>query len=207
MSVTEAWIDLVRVLSDIAPDTAGSFLPPTPAADVEAAEAATGLLWTEELREFYSLHAGQLLPYQDLLGVDRVLSERALMIEVWQGITEADPGFFIGGYEGLLAEHPQAGSEARGYLPQYIPLSGEDGNFYFCDLRPGPLHGCVRGYLDGAADCSGPLWASISTMLDALRVSLEDGTSFQGVLESVWRVTEGHLWWRPPGPEPDSRYE
>lgn len=209
MTVEGAWAELQELLNEVAPATARSFLPPAAADVVRAAEAQTGLVWPDELRQFYSLHAGQreytglddqfggqLMPSQDMFSVEQMLSERAMMIEVWQGIAESDPQSFVGGYDGLLAQSPNAGAEAHGFLPQYIPLSGSDGELYFCDLRPGIHHGCIRAYGNESADYSGPLWDSIAAMLTALRLSIVHGTEIEG-----WepRPADGQIAWWPAG--------
>ncbi|MCK5754626.1 MAG: hypothetical protein KAH46_18190 [Mycobacterium sp.] len=205
MSVSEAWTDLLALLHEEAPRTAASLLPPPPPDTVASAEASTGLDWPRELIEYFSLHdgcdegadlPGQVLPAQDLFGVEAALVERAMMIEVWQGLADADPVLYAGGYDALPVEYPEAGQSALAFLPQYIPVSGSDGYLYFCDLRPGPRHGCIRSYDKYEADDGEPTWESITAMLVDLRQRIENRTSVDG-----WepRVVDGRIDWLPEG--------
>lgn len=209
MSVSDAWADLMSTLRHKAPQTAASILPPPSAEVVRSMEASTGLDWPDDLVEFFSLHGGQpdggpfrgqVLPTQDLFGVDRAMTDRAMMIEVWRGLVDGDSDYYVGGYDALPTEHPNAGDVAVAFLPQYVPISGMDGYFYFCDVRPGPQHGCILNYFQDGADEGEPTWDSITAMLAGLRVSIENGTAVDG-----WepRIVDGLVEWQPEGSDDD----
>lgn len=209
MSVSDAWADLMSTLREKAPQTAESILPPPSPDVVRSVEASTGLDWPDELREFFSLHGGQpennlggdIFPRQELFGVERAQSDRDMMIEVWQGLADNDPDYYVGGYDALPRLHPEAGDPADAFLPQYVPVSGLDGYYYFCDTRPGPHNGCVRSYYQDGADPYGPLWASITDMLVGLRASIENGTAVDG-----WEphFDGGAIEWLPEGTGDDA---
>ncbi|WP_299570241.1 SMI1/KNR4 family protein [uncultured Williamsia sp.] len=209
MSVSDAWADLMSTLREKAPRTAESFLPPPSAEQVRSVEASTGLDWPGELREFFALHGGQpennlggdIFPRQELFGVERAHSERELMIEVWRDLADGDTEYYVGGYDALPVEHPNAGDVAVAFLPQYIPISGLDGWLYFCDVRPGPRRGCVRNYYKDGADEGEPTWESITAMLVGLRSSIESGTVVDG-----WepRIVDGCVDWQPRGSDDEA---
>ncbi|MCX6468410.1 MAG: SMI1/KNR4 family protein [Corynebacteriales bacterium] len=210
MSVTEAWDALMALLESEAPATARSFRPGATAEAVDAAERATGLNWPKELREFVTCQGGQreyapdaaepfggqILPAQDMFGLDQILAERTMMIEVWQAIIDGDTDFHPGGYDGVVAAHPHAGSRAGAFLPHYIPISGMDGYLYFCDLRPGEAHGSVRAYYKDAADDDTYTWRSITDMVTGLREAIADGSAVD-----MWepRIENGEVFWQPEG--------
>ena len=209
MSVSDAWADLMSTLRHKAPQTAASILPPPSAEVVRSMEASTGLDWPDDLVEFFCQHngqddavdlAGSLLPAQDLFDVEAATAERTMMMEVWRDLADADPEYHSGGYDALSVEYPEAGESAGAFLPQYIPISGMDGYFYFCDVRPGPQHGCIRNYFQDGADEGEPTWDSITAMLAGLRVSIENGTAVDG-----WepRIVDGRVEWQPEGSDDD----
>jgi cell wall assembly regulator SMI1 len=204
MTVTQEWTALITLLRDVAPETAKSFRPPLPAAEVTTAEASIAVDWPHQLREFLSLHDGQhqevdgstmlggLLPMQDLLGVNEIVAAYRMLIEIWEQIADENADVYDGGYAGVIDEFRQAGSVTGTFLPSYIPISGLDSYYYFVDTRPGPHHGCVRAYDKYEADGGGPIWASLNEMLAAIRSAVSAGTCIDG-----WppTITSGALTW------------
>ncbi|WP_081830486.1 SMI1/KNR4 family protein [Rhodococcus sp. UNC363MFTsu5.1] len=186
MTVTAEWARLLDVLREVAPSTANSFRPPASREVLARSEARTGTVWPPELREFFSLHDGQidnppesagsgeLLPMQHLLSLDQVTDWHAMSAEVWRELADADTDYYEGGYDGVCAQHPNAGSTAMMFLPSYIPIAELDACAYFCDTRPGEHHGCVRQFDKYSADSHGPAWSSISAMLAGIRTCITD---------------------------------
>ena len=163
------------------------------------------MAWPAQLHEFYALHNGEaegcvdaipgsILPAHELFGVDRVASDHAMMIERWAAIANGDNDFRPGGYGNIVARHPTAGSRVDAFIPEYIPISGADSYYYFCDTRPGDHHGCIRAYDRNDADEAGPKWSSIADMLAAVRVSITHQTPLDG-----WKPTirDEALIWEP----------
>lgn len=210
MSVSDAWADLMSTLREKAPHTAESLLPPPSLEVVRSMEASTGLDWPDDLREYFSLHNGQadtpdptgsIFPAQDMFGVERALAERAMMVSVWRELSESGFGPNALGYDAIVDGAPNAGSPAHAYLPQYVPLSGSDGYYYFCDVRGGPNRGCVRAFEHDVSDGTGPVWPSITAMLVGLRDNIRLETAADG-----WQphTTKGFVAWYPAGVDPDT---
>ena len=106
-------------------------------------EQQTGVQWPSELVELFRCVDGlprepwmSLFPQHELLGLDAMLDERALMTDIWQsGDAENDPTRVIEG---------AAGKAAWTFLDEFIPVAGLDGNFLFVD---GWRHEIVEGHL------------------------------------------------------------
>ena len=130
MSVTEGWSALLKVLEH-APSMSLSFRPAPARSEVERAESLTAAVWPDQLREFYSCHGGQsaddfgaLLPMSELFGLERLLEEHRMMVEISHQWIEHDPEHFSPKGAADLA-----GAEAGVFLPAYIPIGGKtDGN-------------------------------------------------------------------------------
>ncbi|WP_020110677.1 SMI1/KNR4 family protein [Rhodococcus sp. 114MFTsu3.1] len=155
---------------------------------IDDAEARTQTTWPEELKQLFGHVDGlasdawfPLLPSHDLFGLEQVIDERQVELEVW------------GEFEEDVPEESDAGDRVGTWLPEFLPFAGVDGNFLFIDSRPGPLHGCVTGFDKVGADDQGPRWISLSAMLTDLADALETGRKFAGAW--VPSVVDGQLDW------------
>lgn len=214
MTLTEVWSGYVAVLRDRAPVTAASIRPPRSVDDRQLAERAT-TQWTEQLREFFSLHDGQsaptgadhfvgtLLPDMILMTIEQIQYEHAYQLERPHPIDD------LGDEWPAIIEAQQAGDTAHLYLPTYVPFA-KDGSTGLCyiDTRGGPKQGCVRIFGADSADEGGPLCDTLEGYLDALRISVESSTEHSGLTP---RIREGALVWEvdssgqtplPPFPAP-----
>ena len=97
MSVTEEWSALLEVLEH-APSMSLSFRPAPAKSEVERAESLTAAVWPDQVREFHTCHGGQsaddfgvLLPMSELFGLERMLEEHRMMVEISQQWIEHDP--------------------------------------------------------------------------------------------------------------------
>jgi len=207
MSVTEEWSALLGVL-ERAPSMSLSVRPAPARSEVERAESLTAAVWPDHLREFHSCHGGQsaddfgeLLPMSELFGLERMLAEHRMMVEISQQWIEHDPEYYSPKGAADLA-----GTEAGVFLPAYIPIGGADGWLFFCDTRPGPNNGCIRWWGKYEADPAGLSWPSIADMIRAVRVSITGDSALIELPGSAgWWPTnfDGNLTWHPGGP-PDS---
>ena len=167
-------------------------------------ELAMHMTWPEELRAFYQLQNGEfsdsdavigsVLPAQELFDIDRVLADHAMMVEVWAALANNDATMYPGGYENISLDNPTAGTRVDAFVPAYIPVSGSDGYYYFCDTRPGEHWGCIRAFDRDDADEAGPKWDSIADLLQAVRLSIIHRLPLDGWAPSI--VDEA-LIWRP----------
>jgi cell wall assembly regulator SMI1 len=204
MSVPEEWSALLAVL-ERASSMSLSFRPAPARSEVERVESLTAAAWPDHLREFYSCHGGQsaedfgaLLPLTELFGLERVLEEHRMMVEISQQWIEHDPEHFSPNGAADLA-----GTEAGVFLPAYIPIGGEDGWLFFCDTRPGPNTGCIRWWGKYEADPAGFSWPSIADMIRAVRVSITGDSALIEFPGSAgwWPANfDGYLTWNPGGP-------
>ncbi|ETD34357.1 SMI1/KNR4 family protein [Williamsia sp. D3] len=207
MTVTAEWGLLMNVLRLEAPKTGRNILPAVRRAPdmIRRAESSIGVTWPAQLHEFYALHNGEsadyadaipgsILPAHELFGTERVASDHAMMIEVWTALANGDNDYYPGGYANIVARHPTAGSRVAAFIPEYIPISGADSYYYFCDTRPSDHYGCIRAYDRDDADEAGPKWSSIADMLAAVRVSITHQTPLDG-----WKPTirDEALIWEP----------
>lgn len=196
MTVAAEWEALLQVLRTEAPKTARNVLPAASVDAIRRAEASMHMTWPSQVQEFHALHNGEsddyidplpgsILPAHVLFGTDQVASEHAMMIEVWTALADGDNDFFPGGYANIATRHPRAGTRVDAFIPQYIPISGSDSYYYFCDTRPGEHHGCIRAYDRDDADEDGPKWSSLADMLASVRSSIISRTPLDGWEPSI----------------------
>ena len=162
-------------------------------AQIIQAIEATGVEWPGELTAFFEQINGfphedwaALLPAHELFGLERLVEERQMELDIWGELDEEMGGAPAGGRS--------AGETAFTYLPEFIPFAGLDGNLLFIDTRPGDLHGCVTEFDKVDTDAAGPRWASLTAMLSDLADSLETGAAFGGGWTPA--VTDGKLSWQ-----------
>lgn len=151
--------------------------------DIDAAIKATGQVWPDDLIELFTHINGipdepwmALLPRHVFLTLDQLVEERAMMIRIWEEgavVYELDPD--------PVALY--AGEEAWTFIPGFVPFAGLDSNYLCVDTRPGPLFGCVTGFDKSGADEMGPLWASITDMLE----ELADGLTTERDFDEGWQ--------------------
>jgi cell wall assembly regulator SMI1 len=209
MTLTEVWSAYLTLLRDRYPATAASVLPPRPKDERSALERAT-TPWSDELREFFTLHGGQhvptgtgeyvgtVLPDYVLLTFEEVVGRHKLQLENPFPIDD------LGDDWPAEVATQQAGDTAHMFLSAYVPIA-EDGAGGFCyvDTRSGPLQGCVRFFGDDSADEGGVAYESLADYFDSVRSSVEAGTEYDGVVPTL---EQGALIWgvdfsdRPPAP-------
>ena len=189
-SVTEQW---ERIEHWLRTHLSSVVIAGAPAEAISRAVDATGVVWPDELTALFGHINGfpieawvPLFPVHELFGLDRVIDERRLELEVWGELDEE------------AGAEPSAGSAAgkvvETFLSEFVPFAGRDGNLLFVDTRPGPLHGCVTEFDKVGADDGGPRWASVSALLTEVADSLYDGTAF----DRSWTPTviDGRLEWQ-----------
>lgn len=215
MTLTEAWMAYMSVLRGHAPVTAASVRPAlSPALRLDAERATAP--WTEELREFFSLHDGQsppdethpfpgtALPNLTLLSLDEVVATHKFCRESLHDTDDLGPDWATDSRE------QPAGEVAYMFLDAYVPFAEDSAGGYLCvDTRSGEHHGCVRSFSSEAADEGGPLFASMADYIDSVRRSVESGdehsflkpTFEEGTL--VWKVDFSDSPIHEPQPEPE----
>lgn len=215
MTLAEAWTAYMSVLRVQAPVTAASVRPPLSPANRQDAEHAT-TPWTEELREFFSLHDGQnppddahrfqgtALPNLTLLSLDAVVATHKFCRESLHDTEDVGPDW------ATVSREQPAGEAAYMFLDAYVPFAEDSAGGYLCvDTRSGEHHGCVRSFSSDAADEGGPLFASMADYIDSVRRSVESGaehsflkpTFDEGTL--VWEVDFSDSPINEPQPEPE----
>lgn len=198
VTVAEQWHRIGRWCERNAPLTAGAFRPPAGRAEIDAAEASTGIGWPNELKELYlvqngapshrgSQYLGGVIPYRRMLSLKESVELREQMIDIWRSIS----------YQGFArtmaqCEEDPAGTASGMFLASFVPFASLDDCHTVVDTRSGPRHGCVTTYEHEEADNRGPSWESIEVMLDGLATSLETTEPFDG-----WtpRAVGGILEW------------
>lgn len=179
MTVEANWARIIRWCEQHAPATAAKLLPPAKPEDIRAAETSTGRVWSEQLRQWFTLHDGSqpgdplfLLPRFAPISAAAAVDVHGRMTELWQGMTDD-----LGGSAMLMAA--PAGEEAGTYLPAYVPI-GEDGagDYLVIDTRSGDRQGCVVDFFGEGVETL--QWASIEVMLDSTATALEQGTDCEG---------------------------
>ncbi len=198
-TLTEVWRAYMSVLRDVAPVTAAAVRPPRDLLDRQEAEEAT-TPWSEELREFYSLHdgmddvpstqhgsVGTVLPDLELLGLDALVATHISCRESPHDIDDLGCGWAEN-----VDRHP-AGEVAHTFLDPYVPFAQYGtGDFLYVDTRFGDHHGCIRAFGWEVADESGPLFASLADYIDTVRHSVETGTDHSDLTPTV---EDGALVW------------
>lgn len=212
MTLTDIWLAYMVVLRDRAPATVASVRPPRPAKDRRSAERAT-TPWTEEMREFFSLHDGQdmqmgtdhfvgtLLPDMALLTLEELRYEHTSQLEMPHPIDD------LGEEWPATIDSQYAGETAHMFLPAYVPIA-KDGSTGLCyvDTRSGLRRGCVRIFGADSADEGKPAYDALGDYFDSVRVSVETGIEHRGLTPTF---REGALVWEvdisdqpPPLPLP-----
>ncbi len=209
MTLTEVWSAYLDVLREKAPVTVESLRPPRLLSDRQDIERAT-TPWTDELREFLSLHDGQLsrvgadghagtlLLDMELLSLEELQYERSSWLDAPHSIDD------LGDEWPAAIQVQQAGETAHVFLPAYVPIAKDGaGGLCYIDTRSGPKQGCVRFFYAEAADEGGPAYETLADYLDSLRVSVESEAVYDGVVPTfhdgalVWEVDYSD---RPPAP-------
>lgn len=214
MTLTEVWSSYKALLRDRYPATAASVLPPRSEDERLALERATAP-WSNELREFYTLHSGQHVPTGTGEYVGTVLPDYVLLtfeqiadrhrFQLAHPFPIDDPG---DDWPAEVAAQ-EAGDTANMFLSAYVPIA-EDGAGGFCyvDTRSGPHQGCVRFFGNDSADEGGLAYESLADYIDSVRLSVESETVFDGLvplLEQgalIWEVDFSDMPPPPPPPPP-----
>lgn len=214
MTLTDAWLRYMQVLRQKAPITAGAVHPPRPLSEREDAERATAP-WTAEIREFFSLHDGQVRPVGgedfvgcvfpgfDLLCLDEVVARHRDSREHLHDTED------LGEEWGSIAGQQQAGEIAHMFLSEYIPFAEHGcGDLLCVDTRNGQRRGCVREFgAEGADECD-PESASLADYIDSVRISVESGIEHSSLVPTI---EDGVLSWdvdlsdnpvQDPAPDP-----
>lgn len=136
--------DLIALVREVAPRTAAGLRPPAPAAELDAAEAASGVSWPVALRELYETVDGE----GDTAGGDgsadgSITPEPLLSLAALSQTQEslAAPS--------RVAEPDEAGTSTPHYDRRLIPFAGTDDDLLVVDLREGEHSGAVLQWWDG----------------------------------------------------------
>ncbi|MDQ1635802.1 MAG: hypothetical protein QOJ32_2611 [Frankiaceae bacterium] len=176
----EAWKRIVAWCHEHSTGSVGSLRPSAGPPAVNAAEAAIGLTFPEQLRRWFALHDGvrnnpmlELLPGWVPLPLDAVVGHWRMYQEIFAALradgTLDQPPELVD-----AAENEPAGSPAFQFLAPFVPIATNHAACdLFVDLRPGPLSGCVTEYSREDAAWRGPRWPSLAAMLDDVADSLE----------------------------------
>ncbi|MBF6469045.1 hypothetical protein IU427_28330 [Nocardia beijingensis] len=79
------------------------------------------------------------------------------------------------------------------WLPVWLPIAASAGPRLVCDLRHGPLHGCVMEWDEYRAASVEKRWTSVTAMLTEIADALEYGTDIDGCQP---QRSDGTLdWW------------
>lgn len=200
MSLTTQWQSLMEVLREFAPVTAASFQPGASASAIADAEAALGVVFPAELREWFSLqngqvdpeggYAGELLAMQEFFSLDQIVVEHASLLELSNQMLEYEKELYVS--LAVMADRaPDAGTETDLFIPAYVPLSGHQNIDNFCDTRPGPRNGCIGWWPYDAGPASPTDWGSITEMVAHIENNIVDG------VQDGWRIVveDGAMYW------------
>ena len=185
--LTTVWTAYRAWLEEHAPASAAEVRTTgaTPA-EVAAAEAATAVEWTDELRTWFTLQGGSLLSAThrvldgyDLVDLEGSLAHRAMGLEV-QASADADADAAEYGFDD--EEDPdhvdEAGTMSAGFIAEFVVIGDSHARSELVvDLRPGPLRGCVlyHEWEDGGATRPDLGWPSIAAKLWDLLGAVRDG--------------------------------
>lgn len=205
MGLERCWGRIVAWCAAHAPRTLEGLRPAAPPESRASAERATGGGWPDDLRRWFALHDGiGGAPYAAILtGGFRPIPVREV-VDTWRMYREIFDGFDGTEPAGLDRREP-AGTVALAFLPSFIPIARDGaGCALFVDTRPGPEHGCVRGFMREEADAWGPTFRSVTALVEQVADRMEEGRSIDG-----WhpRVVDGVFGWDPfpPGSARASR--
>jgi cell wall assembly regulator SMI1 len=167
-------------LESAAPITARSILSGASTDTVDEAMSVCPHRWPDDLIEYFTVQGGQtaasdmsdspgeLIPHLELLSIEACMRLRAVLLED------------LGGQDADDEQDPdpvEAGEPAGRYLPGYIPIADGDGNYLYCDTRPGPRYGLISAYSIDEADEGVGVWPSITGMVNNVDDSLTVGTA------------------------------
>jgi len=186
-----AWSQFRAALSANAPVSDGCIAAPSGDA---AITRELSLIQDEVVQTWFSLHdgagfnfdGGMILPGNFALSQQRAIEETRMIQEIW---AESEPGQT----ENTSGDPHIAGKAVGTWLPEYV-LIGTDttGGGYFLDLRPGPLHGCIKTWDKVNSDTGAVEAPSLAALITALAHSVATGDSFK-----YWKptMTNGWLEW------------
>jgi len=204
------------VLEDFAPATAASFAPGASQSAIAEVESALGVVFPAELREWFSLHngqvdleggyAGELLSMHEFFSLDQVVAEHSSLLELSNEMLEYDKDRY-GSLAAIAAQAPEVGTVTDLFIPAYVPLSGVGSIDNFCDTRPGPQNGCIGWWPFNAGPASPTEWKTIADMIAHIERCIVDGAPEGWLIV----VEDGAMHWEPaadgtrPAP-PDTLY-
>ncbi|HVV77272.1 MAG TPA: hypothetical protein VHC43_14675 [Mycobacteriales bacterium] len=184
------WRRIVLRVAEIAPGDAAEVGDPDASGLAELARAFGGAVPSDVVAYFSTVprtppHV-RLLPFHSALVPGAAAAELRMRREIEQQV-------------GTGELEPDAGDMAWAWGDAFIPLSTDTmGNTYFVDLRPGPMHGCIKEYDHEQGALYDPEWPSLEAMLEAVASALETG----GVVgDGRPDVDDGRLDWTPVSAE------
>jgi cell wall assembly regulator SMI1 len=206
--VVTVWRAFRSWLEEHAPASAAdvSTTGATPA-QVAAAEAETGLEWTDELRTWFTLHGGSaigatrwILDGCDILDLETALTHRTMSLEV-QASADEDAAEYGFPDEPEDPDHvDEAGTMSAGFVREFVVIGNSHARSELVvDLRPGPLRGCVldHEWEDGGATRPDLGWPCIAAKLWDLLGAVQDGRPARdGAFPVV--TPDGFLDWTYP---------
>ncbi|MFC9973118.1 SMI1/KNR4 family protein [Spirillospora sp. NPDC127200] len=202
--VDESWDRITAWLARHAPRAAARIGPPAGRAEIARAGAEVGVEPPPDLVAWWRRANGiagpgqgppfDLLPRHFPYTVEQALHSREIWLKVWRDDAN-ERGWWAERDMAALQAAP-AGTEAGMWLPGWLPIANSGGGQdLFVDLRPGPLHGCVREFDRVEADGK-VLWGGVAAMLADLAQALESGSMTVGPYEvGVVVADDGALYW------------
>ena len=203
--LADAWQRITAWLTAYAPVTAATLQPGAAPEEVDAAEAALGVTFTVELREWFTVQGGvgyngngMVLPSTFLpLSADEAVRSARMMREVWADLVAEGEFDHPDQDEVASAAADEAGTVTGMWIDAFVPVADDcGGDLLFVDTRPGALHGCVTEYMEGDSDTHGPTAPTLTAVVADVARSLTTGTITQvGVVAFVPKVVDGVLEW------------
>lgn len=189
-AVTDAWARIDAWLRLHSPASYKLLAGPADPAEIEAAEAAMGLCFPQELLASLACHDG-LAHWTVLLPLKPPLSV-AQIVESWQMYMDI---------QGDLEDQPEPGSlDPVWWHPLWVPFGELDSDAQVIDLREGPGQGALSMTYHDDIGLVPPSWPSLAAYLQEVADVLERG----GAVDEEWAPflrENGELWWDVPLPE------
>lgn len=205
-TLAAAWNGLLDELAELAPLTRGLVRPPRPSGEVEGVLGRLPVRVPDLVLAWFALHdgvawgsppvptiAGSVLPFATPLSVHESVRDTLMIHEIWSASDDALE--FDRQNPGDDPRRLHAGHSVGTWLDEYLLIAADGmGGGIFIDLRPGPLHGCLRNWDKVDADGYGDelVAESLPDLLGAVRAGLRTRAPVAGWVPTV---NEGAIDW------------